>query len=70
MPTVEELLRGYVTLEVECVDRLYLNGYIPNLATAGAVIVSIKSSVSPANAEGLGASARGGAHRGCRGCGG
>jgi hypothetical protein len=38
MPTVEELLRGHVTLEVECVDRLYLNGYIPTLATAGGLI--------------------------------
>lgn len=24
-----------MTLEVECVDRLYLNGYIPDLATFG-----------------------------------
>src|ERR1700730_7025793 len=38
MPTVEELLRGHVALEVECVDRLYLNGYIPTLATAGGLI--------------------------------
>jgi hypothetical protein len=38
MPTVEELLRGHVTLEVECVDRLYLNGYIPTLATPGSLI--------------------------------
>jgi len=28
MPTVPELLDGHVTLEVECLDRLYLNGYI------------------------------------------
>jgi hypothetical protein len=33
MTTVAELLAGHVTLEVECVDRLYLNGYIPTLAT-------------------------------------
>lgn len=38
MATVEELLRDHVTLEVECVDRLYLNGYIPALATAGGLI--------------------------------
>ncbi len=33
MTTVAELLEGHVTLEVECVDRLYLNGYVPALAT-------------------------------------
>jgi hypothetical protein len=39
MANVDELLRGHVTLEVECVDRLYLNGYVPALAT-GAGLVS------------------------------
>src|SRR5215208_8506824 len=33
MATITEILDGHVTLEVECVDRLYLNGYIPSLAT-------------------------------------
>src|SRR6266699_5799880 len=33
MATIPELLDGHVTLEVECVDRLYLNGYIGKLAT-------------------------------------
>lgn len=33
MTTVAELLEGHVTLEVECVDRLYLNGYTPELVT-------------------------------------
>jgi hypothetical protein len=28
-----ELLTGHITLEVECPDRLYLNGYIGPLAT-------------------------------------
>ncbi len=39
MATIAEILEGYVTLEVECVDRLYLNGYIPSLATAGGLTV-------------------------------
>jgi len=26
MPTVAELLKDNVTLEVECIDRIYLNG--------------------------------------------
>lgn len=38
MANVDELLRGHVTLEVECADRLYLNGYIPALATGGGVV--------------------------------
>lgn len=33
MTTIPELLAGHVTLEVECIDRLYLNGYIGRLAT-------------------------------------
>jgi hypothetical protein len=33
MATIPELLNGHVTLEVECLDRLYLNGYIGKLAT-------------------------------------
>jgi hypothetical protein len=33
MATIPEILDGHVTLAVECVDRLYLNGYIPALAT-------------------------------------
>ncbi len=35
MKTIDELLRDHVTLEVECMDRLYLNGYIPRLQTRG-----------------------------------
>ena len=35
MANVNELLDGHVTLEVECIDRMYLNGYVGNLATGG-----------------------------------
>jgi hypothetical protein len=31
MANVETLLRDHVTLNVDCVDRLYLNGYVPRL---------------------------------------
>jgi hypothetical protein len=31
MPNVETLLRDHVTLNVDCIDRLYLNGYVPGL---------------------------------------
>ena len=33
MASIPELLKGHITLEVECLDRLYLNGYISTLAT-------------------------------------
>jgi hypothetical protein len=32
---INDLLNGHVTLEVECIDRLYLNGYVGRLATSG-----------------------------------
>src|ERR1700674_614066 len=38
MATIPELLDGHVTLEVECLDRLYLNGYIGKLATGGGLV--------------------------------
>jgi hypothetical protein len=34
---VNEVLDGHVTLEVECVDRLYLNAYVPSLQVPGQV---------------------------------
>jgi hypothetical protein len=42
MATIPELLDGHVTLEVECLDRLYLNGYIGPLATAGGLVTFIR----------------------------
>jgi hypothetical protein len=38
MPNVAELIRDHVTLTVECVDRLYLNAYVPRLQSEGGVI--------------------------------
>jgi hypothetical protein len=35
--TVNELLDGHVALDVECLDRIYLNGYVPNLQVGGQV---------------------------------
>lgn len=34
---VNELLEGHVALNIECLDRVYLNGYVPNLQVAGQV---------------------------------
>ena len=36
--TVGELLDGHVALDVECLDRIYLNGYVPKLQVAGQVV--------------------------------
>jgi len=38
MPNINDLLRDHVTLQVECLDRIYLNGYIPNLQIPGQLI--------------------------------
>jgi len=35
---INELLRDHVTLEVECIDRMYLNGYVPTLQVPGQLI--------------------------------
>ncbi len=36
--TVNDLLDGHVTLDIECLDRVYLNGYVANLQVAGQVV--------------------------------
>jgi len=38
MPTIPELLRDHVSLDTQCVDRVYLNGYVPTLQTSGAIV--------------------------------
>src|SRR5258708_8119139 len=35
--TVPELLDGHTVLDVECLDRIYLNGYVPTLQVGGQV---------------------------------
>jgi hypothetical protein len=42
MPSIPELLKGHITLEVECLDRLYLNGYIGSLATSGGLVTFLR----------------------------
>ena len=36
--TVNDLLDGHVILDVQCLDRIYLNGYVPNLQVGGQVV--------------------------------
>ena len=40
--TVGELLKEHVTLDVECIDRIYLNAYQPMLQTGGGVAYFFK----------------------------
>ena len=35
---INDVLDGHVSLEVDCVDRLYLNAYVPNLQVGGQVV--------------------------------
>jgi hypothetical protein len=35
---INEILKDHVTLDVECIDRIYLNGYIPNLQMPGQLV--------------------------------
>ena len=42
MASIPELMDGRVTLEVECLDRLYLNGYIGPLAISGGWITFLR----------------------------
>jgi hypothetical protein len=35
---INDVLEGHVALEIECVDRLYLNAYVPTLQVGGQVI--------------------------------
>ena len=36
--TVNELLDGHVLLDIECLDRIYLNAYVPILQSSGQVV--------------------------------
>jgi hypothetical protein len=36
--TVNEVLGGHVQLDIECLDRVYLNAYVPVLQSSGQVV--------------------------------
>lgn len=42
MLTIKDILTGRITLDIECVDRVYLNGYVKNLQMAGGLITFIR----------------------------
>jgi hypothetical protein len=35
MPNIHEIIRDHVSLSISCLDRLYVNGYVPRLQTSG-----------------------------------
>ena len=36
--TTADILDGHVSLDLQCLDRIYLNGYVPNLQVGGQVV--------------------------------
>src|SRR5260370_38206596 len=61
--TVNDLLDGHVALDVECLDRIYLNGYVPMLQVGGQVVSFMTQHLgcsipSPAIMEKMGTSFR------------
>jgi hypothetical protein len=36
--TVNDVLDGHVALDIECLDRIYLNAYVPILQTSAQVV--------------------------------
>ncbi|MDT3446872.1 hypothetical protein [Pseudofrankia sp. BMG5.37] len=57
--TAAEMVAGHVSLDISCLDRIYLNGYVPSLQTQGGVIWFFaehrgKPIVSPALFEPMG----------------
>ena len=58
--TINDVLDGHVGLDVECLDRIYLNGYVPNLQVGGQVVSFMTAHLgypipSPAIMEKIGA---------------
>ena len=57
--SVSDVLDGHVALDVECLDRIYLNAYVPKLQVAGQVVTFMKDHLgmpipSPAVMERIG----------------
>ena len=41
--SVAEILDHHVTFELEAIDRMYLNGYVPSLQSGGGVVYFMKT---------------------------
>jgi len=42
MPNVNDIIRDHISLSITCVDRLYVNGYLPSLQTSGQLCYFLK----------------------------
>jgi hypothetical protein len=42
MTDINEILKEHVTLDIECIDRIYLNGYIPTMQMGGQLVKFIQ----------------------------
>jgi hypothetical protein len=40
--TVNDVLAGHVKLDLQCLDRIYLNGYVPNLQVGGQLVLFLR----------------------------
>ena len=38
MTDINEILKDHISLDIECIDRIYLNGYIPTLQVGGQLV--------------------------------
>jgi hypothetical protein len=66
--TVNDVLDGHVALDLECVDRVYLNAYVPTLQVGGQVVTFLTTHLgnpipSPAIFEKIGTAFRGAVSR-------
>lgn len=52
MPTVAQILKEHITLDIECFDRLYLNGYVPLLQTGPQMVAFLMRHRGNSNASG------------------
>jgi len=48
--TVPELLDGHTVLDIEYLDRIYLNGYVPRLQVGGQVVTFLHDAPRQARA--------------------
>jgi hypothetical protein len=63
--TVNEVLEGQAVLDLQCLDRIYLNAYVPNLQVSGQVVSFLTAHLgfpipSPAIFERIGTGPAGG----------
>jgi hypothetical protein len=42
---INDVLEGHVVLDLECLDRVYLNGYVPKLQVGGQVVTFLPSTL-------------------------